>query len=73
MTPAEAAKQAAAQAAAWIAASPHLIDVLDWHQRLCGTCGPGRGCGEYREIIAEYGAGEHGAAVFWPEDLACAG
>lgn len=67
ITPDEAARQATAQAAAWIAASPHLIDVLDWHKGLCGTCGPDRRCGEYHEIIAEYGAGENGTAVFWPE------
>lgn len=58
--------EAAAEASAWIAASPNLIDVLGWHRRLCG-CGPGEHCAEYAEIIAEYGAGPAGSAVFWPD------
>jgi len=62
---------AAAEAAAWIAASPNLIDVLTWHAGLCETCGnrtPGtlRRCAEYTEIIEEYGAGPYGSAVFFP-------
>ena len=50
----------------WIAVSPHLIDVLDWHRRLCGGCDGLRHCPEYHEIIAEYGAGVYGIAVFSP-------
>jgi hypothetical protein len=57
---------ACAAASAWIAASPNMIVVLDWHRGLCGTCGVGRLCAEYREILAEYGAGEYGATVFSP-------
>jgi hypothetical protein len=57
----------AAVASAWIAASPNLLEVLDWHRGLCGACQPGRHCAEYGEIIAEYGAGPFGTAVFWPD------
>lgn len=63
MTP---AAEASAAAAAWIAVSPHLIDVLTWHEGLCGTCGWARKCGEYQEILSEYGAGEYGTSVFYP-------
>lgn len=65
-SPAEAAVEARAAASAWIAASPNLIDVLTWHQQQCGACGTARKCGEYHEILAEYGAGQYGAAVFYP-------
>jgi hypothetical protein len=67
MTPAEAAKQATAEASKWIAASPNLVDVLAWHRGLCKTCTGTRMCAEYAEIICEYGAGVHGSAVFWPD------
>lgn len=65
-SPAEAAVAARAAATAWIAASPNLIDVLTWHQQLCAACGTGRKCGEYHEILTEYGAGPYGATVFHP-------
>ena len=63
MTP---AAEASAIASAWIAASPHILDVLDWHKGLCETCSTGGRCAERAEIIDEYGAGPYGAAVFWP-------
>lgn len=59
--------EAAAEASRWIAASPNLTVVLDWHRRLHG-CGPGEHCAEYAGIIEEYGAGPSGSAVFWPDD-----
>lgn len=55
---------------AWLAAAPPLPGILSWHRGLCGACGPEWLCDEYREIIAEYGAGPYGAAVFWPEGQA---
>lgn len=55
---------AAAIASSWIAAAPCIIEVLDWHKGLHG-CEPG--CLERMEIVAEYGAGPYGAAVFFPE------
>lgn len=65
--PSDPASEARAIASEWIAVSPDLIEVLDWHTDLCGTCRPGGGkCAEFREIISEYGAGETGAAVFFP-------
>lgn len=67
MSPAEAAKEASSRASAWIAVSPNMIDVLGWHEDLCGACALGRKCGEYQEIIAEYGAGPYGASVFYPD------
>ncbi len=73
MTPAEAAAAARAEAQAWIAASPHLIDVLEWHQGLCGACGGLRHCPEYGEIITEYGAGTYGTSVFTPDRYPGAG
>ena len=65
--PAARAGRARAETEAWIAAAPPLIEVLDWHERLCGACRPLRSCPERAEIIAEYGAGEYGIAVFFPE------
>ena len=67
MTPAERAAAATAEASAWIAASPNMIDVLGWHEDLCETCKLGRKCAEYGEIIAEYGAGPYGSVVFFPD------
>jgi hypothetical protein len=67
MTPGDTAAEAAAQVQAWVNESPHLIDVLDWHQRLCGACSGLRHCLEWGEILSEYGAGPHGTAVFWPD------
>lgn len=67
MVPSEAAFHASAVASEWIAASPNLVDVLTWHRGLCSSCSPARYCGEYSEIIAEYGAGTFGASVFYPD------
>jgi hypothetical protein len=64
--PAQAAAEAAAEVARWVAMSPHLSDVLDWHRSLCSVCGPFRPCAEYDEIISEYGAGAYGISVFYP-------
>lgn len=58
------APSADALASAWIAESPCIIDVLDWHKGLHG-CDPG--CAERMEIVAEYGAGPYGSSVFFPE------
>ena len=69
LSPAAAASQARAVAAEWIAAAPNLLEVLDWHRGLCEGCGAGGGCAERREIIDEYGAGEFGAAVFYPDGV----
>jgi hypothetical protein len=66
VTPGEQASEAAAIASAWIARSPSLLDVLAWHRGLCEACTPSRSCGERGEIIAEYGAGPYGSAVFYP-------
>ena len=61
------AERPAAVASEWIAASPPLLAVLDWHVDLCPGCVRGRPkCAEFREILAEYGAGPSGSAVFFP-------
>jgi hypothetical protein len=64
--PQQAAAEASAEASRWIGESPHILDVLDWHRSACRACTDTLRCAEYGEIICEYGAGEAGAAVFFP-------
>ena len=66
MTPAEQADRARAETGALIREAAPLIEVMEWHERLCGTCEPLHACPERAEIIEEYGAGVYGITAFYP-------